>query len=580
MKIKRCVYILITLLLVSCNFQESSLNSSSSRVSIHDIQGCAHISPMEGESVSGVKGIVTWKVENGFFMQDPIPDDQDCSSEGIFVFTDSYPDVIPGDEVSVEGVVSEFISGGEPDENLSVTEIEAKNVQLIAEHSPLPATIVLGEGGRIPPVNIIEDDEMSVFDPETDGLDFYESLEGMRVEISTAIVVQAKNSYGEIFVIPSDFSDQNIISAEGALIQTESDNNPERILVDIPSTYKKKIQVGDRINEPIIGIMDYEYGNYRVLEINFLQLNSMNRKKQETVKAAKDGTLRIATYNVNNYNRFNEDKLNELADQIENDLGLPDILVLQEVQDDSALDDDGTISAEKNIKSLIGALFDNNDILYHYVDPVVENNSSGGAQGGNIRTVILYRNDRGLERVRIENDHYLGDVNEFSNSRIPTIVKFKFYSEYLYIVGVHLVSNNLNTPLFGHLQPPQKPEEEKRIKQAIWIGEVVDKISMSDSGVSVIVLGDFNDTPWSTTLLQLNSSGMCNTNFLIDKREAYSFIYEGNASLFDQILVTSNLIDSIVMVQPIHINTWKQEKDQISDHDPIVIDIDLRNKGE
>ena len=54
---------------------------------IHDIQGAAHRSPLEGHAVSSVPGIVTAKVSNGFFFEDPNPDSNSrlpraCSSSG------------------------------------------------------------------------------------------------------------------------------------------------------------------------------------------------------------------------------------------------------------------------------------------------------------------------------------------------------------------------------------------------------------------------------------------------------------------------------------------------------------------
>jgi len=72
---------------------------------IHDIQGCSHQSPYLGRQVEGVTGIVTKKSGNGFYMQDDQPDEQVCSSEGIFVFTITYPDVRPGDKITVSGEV-------------------------------------------------------------------------------------------------------------------------------------------------------------------------------------------------------------------------------------------------------------------------------------------------------------------------------------------------------------------------------------------------------------------------------------------------------------------------------------------
>ena len=54
---------------------------------IHEIQGAGHLSPLSGQAVANVPGIVTARRSNGFYMQDPAPDADDATSEGIFVFT-------------------------------------------------------------------------------------------------------------------------------------------------------------------------------------------------------------------------------------------------------------------------------------------------------------------------------------------------------------------------------------------------------------------------------------------------------------------------------------------------------------
>ena len=100
---------------------------------IHDIQGAAHRSPLNGAAVTGVSGVVTVRRGNGFFMQDPQPDGDERTSEGLFVFTAAAPSVATGDAVQVSGTVSEFRPGCAPScppsdndfNNLTTTEIVA-----------------------------------------------------------------------------------------------------------------------------------------------------------------------------------------------------------------------------------------------------------------------------------------------------------------------------------------------------------------------------------------------------------------------------------------------------------------------
>jgi hypothetical protein len=56
------------------------------------------------------------------------------------------------------------------------------------------APVVIGTGGRIPPNAIIDNDTagsvevsaQTAYDPTQDGIDFYESLEGMLVQVNNA----------------------------------------------------------------------------------------------------------------------------------------------------------------------------------------------------------------------------------------------------------------------------------------------------------------------------------------------------------------------------------------------------------
>src|SRR5207237_7172452 len=105
---------------------------------IHDIQGAAQASPLLDTMVSGVPGIVTAKVANGFFMQDPSPDSDPATSEGIFVFTSRAPSVVVGDSVLVSGTVNEFLPGGAAT-NLSRTEIGSPTVSVVTAGNSLPA---------------------------------------------------------------------------------------------------------------------------------------------------------------------------------------------------------------------------------------------------------------------------------------------------------------------------------------------------------------------------------------------------------------------------------------------------------
>ena len=115
---------------------------------IHDIQGRQHLSPYRNSIVAGVPGVVTATRFNGFYVQDPRPDRDTRTSEGIFVFTGTglvLPEAVAvGRAVTVSGRVTEFRQGCTPScappnfpagvfgsssyPNLTITEIDRATV--------------------------------------------------------------------------------------------------------------------------------------------------------------------------------------------------------------------------------------------------------------------------------------------------------------------------------------------------------------------------------------------------------------------------------------------------------------------
>src|SRR5712692_9750443 len=88
---------------------------------IHDITGAGYISPLADQRVSDVPGIVTAISGKGFFIQDPSPDSDIATSEGIYVYEGRTPTVSVGDSVLVGGTVQEFRPGKNDSNTLAVT---------------------------------------------------------------------------------------------------------------------------------------------------------------------------------------------------------------------------------------------------------------------------------------------------------------------------------------------------------------------------------------------------------------------------------------------------------------------------
>lgn len=561
-------------------------------LSISDIQGCSHISSYVDQSVRGVIGVVTHKRLNGFTVQSTIPDELPCSSEAIFVFTNEFPIVMVGDLIEISGTVREFLPGSEEDHNLSITEIVEPSIKMIQSNFPLPTPISLDdEVGQIPD-RVIENDGMTSFDINEDGLDYFESLESMLVEVDQAVVVAPRNVFNEIVVLPTDKVEGNLVSSTGAILNTAADENPETIIIKLPLEFPEKIHVGDRLISPITGIMDYSYGNYKVFTLGTLEFSKANKITDEFVPMGEG--LTFVSYNVKNLSYFDDaSKFKGIARHIVNYLSAPDVMVLHEVMDDSGSLDDGVLSADKTIMKLIDSIIDVGGPLYNYSDPVPLNNQEGGIEGGNIRSILLYRADKGISLEKpaktrneygIDNDGFYVNQNpiiigqssrEFLNTRKPSIWLLSQNGTQFLVVGVHLTSQGANTPEWGREQPPLRPEEMKRNKQASAIHDYLVEILDVNLDMPILIAGDMNDVPWSNTLSELKGNSFFDLSIYKNENEKFSYIYNGNAEQLDYLLINQDFAGEIVQFKILHLNSILDHEEQLSDHDPVIAEINL-----
>ena len=175
-------------------------------VPIYAIQGTGHISPLDGQFVT-TEGIVTARNDDGFYIQAAAADTDEATSEAIFVAAGQPISVTVGDSVRVAAHVAEAQANGSSGNGLPVTHLVNPAVTIVSNGNPLPAPTILGTGGRALPTGVIEDDGLSLFDPQDDGLDFFESLEAMRVQVNDALVVGATDANGATWVLADGGAD-------------------------------------------------------------------------------------------------------------------------------------------------------------------------------------------------------------------------------------------------------------------------------------------------------------------------------------------------------------------------------------
>lgn len=83
--------------------------------------------------------------------------------------------------------------------------------------------------------------------------------------------------------------------------------------------------------------------------------------------------------------------INAIAGHIANSLLSPDIMFVQEIQDNSGSTDDGVVSANVTLTNLSNAIAKaaNSSTPYDFVEVVPVNDQDGGQPGGNIRQAYL-----------------------------------------------------------------------------------------------------------------------------------------------------------------------------------------------
>ena len=265
---------------------------------------------------------------------------------------------------------------------------------------------------------------------------------------------------------------------------------------------------------------------------------------------------------------------------------------MDEIQDNNGATDDQVTDASQTYQLLIDSIRDNGGPVYDFRDIPPERNQDGGEPGGNIRVGFLFRTDRGIQFIDRGNSGSSDAVDiqsgpdgpelslnpgridpknsAFKGSRKPLIGEFIYNGETIFVIGVHLNSKGGDLPLFGRYQPPVLSSEKQRLQQAEVIQPFVSKILAIDPKANILVLGDFNDFQFSTPLIAITGNNLKNLVLTLPENQQYSYLYDGNSQVLDQMLTSVSMEDKLSVYAVIHINAEFTTKDRLSDHDPIL----------
>ncbi len=566
---------------------------------IGDIQGPGHFSPLVGRCVSGVTGVVTAIIGGGsgqaFFVQRPDGDGDPRTSEGILVTSlEGVKSVAVGDLVRLDGRVEERAWR----EELPVTRLIASELEVMAHNRELPQPLILGDAGvRIPQPEIAAPG-LAAFDPSRYAADAFETVEGMRVRVEKPVVVGPTSHHGEIVVVADGGQGSSHRTTRGGVRLDARNSNPHRVVIDdLLVSDPPAVAVGDELDREVDGVLHYSYGIYKLLNTSVLTRVIAGRLERETTALEGDADhLTVATFNVENLSAVSpNEKFRRVAGIVATHLGSPDIVALQEVQDDTGPEDDGTVSADQTLARLIDAIEGAGGVRYdtRSVDPI--DNADGGQPGANIRNVYLFNPERvefedragepGETEVELLADSRLSrspglvdpdnpafniGANGYGGSRKPLVGEFLFAGRRIVLVNLHFRSKGGDDPLFGRRQPPLTHSTSRRVEQAHVVAEFVASLLDDDPDARIVVLGDLNDFEDSVPLQALEAAGLEDLIKRLPSSKGYTYVYQGNSQVLDHVLA-SRAAGKGALIDVVHINAEYPSTDRASDHDPIIV---------
>lgn len=523
---------------------------------ISQVQGNGLWSDMAGQSIA-VRGVVTAVRKQGFYIQSPESSPDPKVSDAVYVFSPDWT-AIEGELLEVIGTVLDYVKNenGKP-----VTQIKLKTARTIRHKGP-----------PIRPFELTADNVPA--DP-VELAAFLNGLEGMLLSIEA----------GQTFISPSNpFGDYVLIlDAKGPLpdvLRTEQggvlveQHNPLRWYPGFRFTnYARapRLNVGAKLKSRIVGPLNYRVEAWQIsvdrefkFESNFFPLKASSLKPE-------NGYLSIMTLNgfnldvkiesealVNNPRLDVDDDLGDgrfhtLAQAVVLQANVPDIVALQEIQDNDGAEITEVIDASSTYRVLIEKIKELCDVEYRWIDIAPALGADGGQPGGGIRNGYLYN----PQRVELVDGSVraIGKLEEvFEGSRKPLVACFREISSQgeLVCINVHLASKRHQRSIFAPELPGFDEKAEVRRQQAQLIH--TELTQLHDKGVDYYVTGDFNDTEHSETLATVVGDKSVNLVNSLKPEQRYDYNHRGKLQVLMHGVVAKSLAQDRAGYEVIHCN--------------------------
>ena len=569
---------------------------------IGEVQGESHESPLVGKEVVINNVVVTKTDKTGFYVQDKVSDNNPRTSDAVYVA--SAEKVESGDLLKVQGTVKEgymeeySVKPGQtfkkPAGSLTVTQIINATITKLGK-ADLPKALNISE--KMP--KDIVDNTPTKYNPETEALDYWESLEGMRVEV-TKPKVTGPQYKGDIYVLPGDYKGQKLNNIGGVNLRPGVQNT-EVLPITVGNSFVAKAK--DYFNENITGVVTYKNKTYKIdpIDPNALKglLQDGGLKREVSKIYPSEDKLTIASYNIENFSANNkghdetpEEKVDKIANSFIKEVHSPDIITLIEVQDNNGGVNDGTVDGVKSGEKLAQRIKSLGGPDYKYTEIAPVDGKDGGKPGANIRVAYLYNPKRvtligkekggSEEAARFVNGHLEKNPSRvdptsvhFEKVRKSLAAEFEFKGERIVVIANHLKSKLGDDAIYGSNQPSVENTKAKRIEEAKILNAFIKEGLRQNPNLKFVLTGDFNDFEFSDSVKTIVGNELVNLMAEHEQGDRYSYFYRGSNQSLDNILISKNIKDKVVF-SPVHINaSFMEEHGRASDHDPVVVQIDF-----
>lgn len=590
---------------------------------VSQVQGPGLRSPLEGQVVT-VEGVVTGVATTGFFVQDPQPDGDPATSEGLFVYTGSpAPSLSVGELVQVSGKVREYVPSGDP-ASPPLTELVDPQLVRLGRQQPLPEPVVLSQEALRP----------------EGGLDQLERFEGMRVAVASLKVVgptlgkvqeteATATSTGVFFGVlegvPRPFREPGFPPFEAlpAGNPPRFDGNPEILRIDttcLQGGQQLNVSAGSLVGN-LVGPLSFASRRYTLCPEPVWSV--LHQPPEPSPPLAPSwGELTVASWNLQRFYDAQDDpglsepvltpqawelRLGKLAGAVADFLRFPHVLVFQEVESLEVLQALAS-RLEAAAAEKLGESPNYQAILAPERDP-------GGLRLG----ALVARSLRGM-RLTVEEGRSVLTESVLANpdgsqeplfDRPPLLLSLKLQLSgqplrAFAVLAVHLRSMNglLSNAPAGRGWPTEGARvRAKRAQQAEALARWVDGFQKQNPTTPLVVLGDFNafefsdgvvdvvgtvaGTPAPAEAVVVPTQDLVEQDLVVlTQREApgqrYSYVYDGSAQALDHVLISQGLLGwGWRLFRPrlaadfAEVTRNQTAPYRLSDHDPLVLYLQL-----